>query len=212
MCSSIKSIPLKTKFILVPFSYLFHPIFVSIYGAVLYLIVTNNFSYNAELYISFVQIFILTILLPICFYMLLRTLNIVKSFTEATLQERKYPIFIQIILLYCLLKFTVLETHFPELYLFFKAGLISSFLVFLSVMLKFKASLHLLGSTSLLVFVLMFTSYFEIEATYLIAFLVVCVGFVASSRLYMKAHTPIELVIGLLIGAIPQILVWFYKM
>jgi acid phosphatase family membrane protein YuiD len=31
-------------------------------------------------------------------------------------------------------------------------------------------------------------------------------GFVASSRLEMKAHTPKELVIGLLLGIIPQML------
>jgi acid phosphatase family membrane protein YuiD len=40
----------------------------------------------------------------------------------------------------------------------------------------------------------------------LIAFLVLMNGFVASSRLEMKAHTPKELVIGFLLGIIPQLL------
>lgn len=165
----------------------------------------------AEVYLSFIQIFILTLLLPICFYMLLKTLKYVKSFTEATIEERKFPIFIQIILLYFLLNFTVLETHFPELFKFFQAGLISAFLVFISVLLRFKASLHMIGITSLFVFVMMLTSYFEIEATFTLAYLIMCIGFVASSRLYMKAHTPIELFIGMLIGGLPQIYIWFYK-
>jgi hypothetical protein len=203
---------LKTKYLLQPFSYIFHPIFISIYGALLYFLFTKNISLLAEVYLSFIQIFILTILLPISFYMLLKALKKVKSFTEATIEERKLPIFIQVLLLYCLLNFTILDTHFPELYKFFQAGLISSFLVFVSVMLRFKASLHMIGITSLFVFVVMLTSYLEIEATYTIAYLIMCVGFVASSRLYMKAHTPIELIAGMFIGALPQVFVWFYSM
>lgn len=143
--------------------------------------------------------------------MLLKALKKVKSFTEATLEERRLPIFIQVLLLYCLLNFTILDTHFPELYKFFQAGFISSFLVFASVILRFKASLHMIGITSLFVFTVMLTSYLEIEATYTIAYLIMCIGFVASSRLYMKAHTSLELIVGMVIGALPQVFVWFYS-
>jgi len=45
--------------------------------------------------------------------------------------------------------------------------------------------------------------------TALIIFMVLMNGFVASSRLIMKAHTPQELVIGVLLGSIPQILLLF---
>lgn len=203
---------MKTKFLLKPFSYIFHPIFISIYGAILYFLFTKNLSLLAEVYLSFIQIFILTILLPLCFFMLLKTLKKVKSFTEASIEERKLPIFIQVVLLYCLLNFTILESHFPELYKFFQAGFISSFLVFVSVLLRFKASLHMIGITSLFVFTVILTSYLEIDATYTLACLIMCMGFVASSRLYMKAHTPIELFVGMLIGGLPQVFVWFYSM
>ncbi|CAM4427036.1 hypothetical protein [Flavobacterium terrigena] len=202
---------MKTKYLLKPFSYIFHPIFISIYGAILYFLFTKNITLLAEVYLSFIQIFILTILLPLCFFMLLKTLKKVKSFTEATIEERRLPIFIQVLLLYCLLNFTILESHFPELYKFFQAGFISSFLVFVSVMMRFKASLHMIGITSLFVFTMMLTSYLEIEATYTLAYLIMCMGFVASSRLYMKAHSPIELIVGMIIGGMPQILIWFYK-
>jgi hypothetical protein len=39
-----------------------------------------------------------------------------------------------------------------------------------------------------------------------ISFLVLMNGFVASSRLEMKAHTPKELALGFLLGIIPQLL------
>lgn len=202
---------MPTKYLLKPFSYIFHPIFISIYGAIFYFLFTKNVILLAEVYLSFIQIFILTILLPLCFFMLLKTLKKVKSFTEATIEERKLPIFIQVLLLYCLLNFTILESNFPELYKFFQAGFISSFLVFVFVLFRFKASLHMIGVTSLFVFVMMLTSYLEIEATYTLACLIMSMGFVASSRLYMKAHSPIELIVGMLIGGLPQILIWFYK-
>lgn len=199
------------KYLLKPFSYIFHPIFISIYGAILYFLFTANTNYLSEIYLSCIQIFILTVLLPISFYSLLKVFKKIQSFTEATLEERRLPIFIQLVLVYLLLKFTLLETHFPELFKFFQAGFISAFLVFISVMLRFKASLHMIGCTSLAVFVLMFTSYLAIPALNTIAYLLLCMGFVASSRLYMKAHTPIELIVGIVIGGLPQILVWFYN-
>ncbi len=178
----------------------------------MYFLFTQNLTLLAEVYLSFIQIFILTILLPISFYMLLKALKKVKSFTEASIEERKLPIFIQVVLLYFLLNFTVLESHFPELYKFFQAGFISSFLVFIAVMMRFKASLHMIGITSLFVFAIMLTSYLEIEATHTLAYLIMCIGFVASSRLYMKAHTAIELIAGMIIGALPQVFVWYYNM
>lgn len=202
---------MKTKYILVPFSFVFHPIFVSIYGSLLYFFFTGNINPTVNLYITFLQIVILTVILPLCFYLLFRILNVVSSFTEATIEERKIPIFIQLFLLYVLIKYAAVHQNYPELYNFFVGGFISSFIVLLSVMLRFKASLHMIGVTSLAVFTILFTNYLSINAIYTIVCLLLCIGFVASSRLYMKAHTPIELIVGILIGIIPQYLVWFYK-
>lgn len=43
-----------------------------------------------------------------------------------------------------------------------------------------------------------------------LALMAVITGAIATSRLYLKAHTVKELLIGLLIGAIPQIIVENY--
>ena len=69
----------------------------------------------------------------------------------------------------------------------------------------------MIGVTSLFVFTLLLISYLQVPAINTLVVLLLCMGFVASSRLFMKAHTPIELVVGLLIGVIPQYLVWIYK-
>lgn len=202
---------MHTKYLLVPFSYIFHPIFVSLYGTLLYFTFEGNLVSDIHMYFTFFQILLLTVILPLCIYLLLRILNLVSSFTEATLEERKIPIFIQMALMYVLLRYGGLQESEPVLSHFFEGGFISSFIVLISVSVGFKASLHMIGVTSLFVFTLLLISYLQVPAINTLVVLLLCMGFVASSRLFMKAHTPIELVVGLLIGVIPQYLVWIYK-
>jgi len=83
-------------------------------------------------------------------------------------------------------------------------------LVLASVMLKFKASLHMIGVSALTAFVYGLSVYYQLPFVNLIAFCIVCMGLVASSRLYMKAHTPIELIAGIAIGLLPQVILFKY--
>ncbi len=198
------------KKILPAFSYIFHPIFISIYGTLFYFFITHSFFYEAQIYVTLIQVVILTLFLPISIYFLLRSLGILTSFTEATLKERRMPIALQSILLLVLLQFSISKEITTELYYFFLGGLISSILVLTAVILKFKASLHMIGICALTAFVYGLCSYYQLPFTNLFAFCIVCIGFVASSRLYMKAHTYPELIVGILIGLAPQVFLFRY--
>ena len=198
------------KKILPAFSYIFHPIFVSIYGALFYFLVTRSFFYDSQIYVTLIQVVILTLLLPLSIYFLFRSLGVVSSFTEATLKERQMPIAVQAILLLVLLKFSISKEITTELFYFFLGGLISSILVLASVILKFKASLHMIGISALTAFVYGLSSYYQLPFVNLFAFCIVCMGLVASSRLYMKAHTYPELLVGIIIGLTPQLFLYRY--
>ena len=198
------------KKILPVFSYIFHPIFVSIYGALFYFLVTRSFFYDSQIYVTLIQVVILTLLLPLSIYFLFRSLGVVSSFTEATLKERQMPIAVQVILLLVLLKFSISKEITTELFYFFLGGLISSILVLASVILKFKASLHMIGISALTAFVYGLSSYYQLPFVNLFAFCIVCMGLVASSRLYMKAHTYPELLVGIIIGLTPQLFLYRY--
>lgn len=198
------------KKILPVFSYIFHPIFVSIYGALFYFLVTRSFFYDAQIYVTLIQVVILTLLLPLSIYFLFRSLGVVTSFTEASLKERQMPIAVQAILLLVLLKFSISKEITTELFYFFLGGLISSILVLASVILKFKASLHMIGISALTAFVYGLSSYYQLPFVNLFAFCIVCMGLVASSRLYMKAHTYPELIVGIIIGLTPQLFLYRY--
>ena len=198
------------KKILPVFSYIFHPIFVSIYGTLFYFLITHSFFYNSQIIVTIVQVTILTLLLPISMYFLFRSLGVVTSFTEASISERKMPIAVQALLLFVLIKFSVSKDTVGELYFFFLGGFFSSVVVLASVILKFKASLHMIGISALTCFIYGISLYYQIPFINLIAFCIVCMGFVATSRLYMKAHTYLELIAGIIIGAAPQIFLFKY--
>lgn len=198
------------KKILPIFSYIFHPIFVSLYGTLFFFLITNSFFYNSQIIVTLIQVTILTLLLPLSMYFLFRSLGVVSSFTEASISERKMPIAVQAILLFILIKFSVSRDTVAELYFFFLGGFLSSVIVLASVILKFKASLHMIGISALTCFIFGLSMYYQMPFVNLVAFSIVCVGLVASSRLYMKAHTHPELIAGMIIGAGPQLFLYQY--
>lgn len=67
----------------------------------------------------------------------------------------------------------------------------------------------MMAISGLTVFVIALSLHFQIQNTFVIAFLILINGFVASSRIEMKAHTTKELIIGFFLGSIPQLLILF---
>ena len=124
------------------FSYIFHPIFSSIYGTLFFFVIAKNYFNNPQIYITLIQVTILTVLMPLSMYFLFRSLGLLSSFTEASIAERRMPIAIQAILLFVLIKYSISKEMFTELYYFFLGGLLSTLVVLSAVLLKFKASLH----------------------------------------------------------------------
>lgn len=202
---------MKLRQFLPIFSYIFHPIFISLYGTLFYfLVVPSGASFRWQ-YLTVIQIVIITVLLPLVLYFLLISMGKASSFTEATIKERQLPIFIQILLFSALLFF---KDYFyaRELFFFFVGGFISAFMALIAVFLRFKASLHMIGITSLATFIYCLVRFYNLPFINTVALVVVCMGLVASSRLFMKSHTPTELVIGSLIGLASQLIAWRFFM
>ena len=200
------------KKVLPIFSYIYHPIFTPIYGTLFYFLVSPSYDFIPlnRIYLILIQVVILTLLLPLSLYFLFVSLGIISSFTEASLKERRIPLAIQAFLLFFLLKFSVSLDELPELYYYFLGGFLSSIIALISVLLKFKASLHMIGISSLTVFIFGLATLYELPLVNSVALSIICIGLVASSRLYMKSHTNIELLVGLLIGILSQVSLWYF--
>lgn len=127
----------------------------------------------------------------------------------ADIDQRKIPLLLQCFIIILLVQKSVTIERYVDLHFFFLGALLSTLAALILLFCNIKASLHMLAISSLTVFVFGLNIQHQANATYLVIFFVLITGFVASSRLEMKAHTPKELLIGLLIGSISQSLLLF---
>lgn len=191
-------------------AYLFHPIFIPIYGTLVYFLVTKKYT-SFEMRIgNLVPIFILTVIIPVICFLILRNIGLVNSVFMPTVKERKYPIYISLILLLMIVYKVIPYNYTAELYFYF-IGLIIGLLTYLILLfINFKGSMHMLGVGSLTMYLISLSVHFEINITLTIGLFVLMGGIVASSRLYFRAHTKLELATGLAVGIVSQIITVSY--
>lgn len=189
-------------------SYLFHPIFISVYAAFIYFAATKNFYVASELFLYVIQIVIITILIPITLFFLLLSLGKIDSIMVENLEQRKIPLLINVSLLMLLIHKSITIDNLPELYFFFLGGAISTIIALIAIYLQTKVSLHMIGITALTSFIFGISLNTQTDLTYTFAFFVVSIGWVASSRLVLKAHSNKELFFGFITGLFPQIILW----
>ena len=180
------------------------------YGTLLYFLISTFYYTIQQKYLVLLQIGVVTILIPIAFFSFLRTFDKLDNAMAPDLSQRKIPLIFQGMILYLLLSNTIKESILPELHYFLLGGLISTILLFLLVFLKIKASIHLVGISSLTVFVGALSLHFEVNVIYSFAVLVLLNGLVATSRLELKAHTYKEILFGFFTGFLPQLILTYY--
>jgi hypothetical protein len=193
------------KKILPFFSYLFHPLFIPVYAALFYFFSNTTYYTNLEKVVTISQIVMITMLLPVLFFFVLRSFGQLSSMMVADISERKIPLVIQCFLTILLIRKSITLENFPEFHFFFLGGLMSIIVALVLLFFETKASLHMIAISGLTVFIIGLSIHNQVLNSYWIAFWVVMNGFVASSRLEMKAHTPRELLIGFIWGITPQL-------
>jgi cell shape-determining protein MreD len=176
------------------------------YATLFYLFYKQDMFTNQEKYFVVFQILIIMIIVPILFFLLLRTTGNVKSVMIHETSQRIIPLILQCFLLILLVKRSIVVTRYPELHFFFLGGLFSTIFALIYSLFKIKASLHMMAISGFAVFVIGLNMHLQLHNPYWPALLLLLTGIVASSRLEMEAHTYKELFIGLAIGVIPQIL------
>ncbi len=198
------------KKILPLFSYLLHPLFIPLYGTLVYLFCVENSFENVQKYLMLIQIVLITILIPMLFLYLLKIIGKVDSIMVSDISQRKMPLIIQFFLMALLILKSITIERVPELFFFFFGGMVSTFIAILLLFLRSKASIHMIGIGSLTVFVIGISIHNYNNMLVPISLLILLNGVVASSRLAMKAHTVKELLIGFLLGWIPQLLLFYF--
>lgn len=189
-------------------SYLFHPLWMPFAGTFFYFLKVPRFFPEGIIKAKLMAIAIMTLFIPIVFFFMLRTLNQAKSIFLDTPQERKWPLLFYCVIQLIILQYIINRFDFMELYHFYKGILISTLISAAFVYFKKKISLHLVGLTGLVGFLIILSYFYKLNMIPHIAILMIITGLTATSRLHMKAHTPGELFWGIIVGFIPQILVF----
>lgn len=190
-------------------STILHPIVMPTIGILIYFIFTPiNLDRKQQLSLLAV-VFVSTYIIPLLLLILLKSIGYIKSFQVHTINERRVPIFFMMTLLFMLGKFFYEISSIRDLsYLFFGVvfGLGIIYLLFLT---KIKTSLHLLSIGAATGFFLLFQQLQSINTLPIVIVLIILSGLLASSRLYLKAHTTREVYIGFFIGICSPFLAYY---
>ncbi len=155
-----------------------------------------------------IQILLITIMVPLTILYFLKVIGKVDSMMVSDRSQRKVPMAIQLFLMTMLLFNSITIANVPELFYFFLGGMVSTFLALFFLFINMKISIHMIGMSSLTAFVIGISLHDYSNWIFLIAGLLLANGIVASSRLQMQAHTNKELVIGFVVGLVPQLVLW----
>lgn len=191
-------------------SYCCHPLFIPIAGTLAYFLVTPKYSSLEQQSGNILPIFILTVIIPIIFFLILKNMKLITTVFAPKLSERKYPLIINIVLYLMILFKVIPQNYIGELYYFFVGLLIATSATLLLLFLKFKTSIHIMGMGSLLMFLVGLSIHFEVNITLAIGLVTLLSGLVITSRLYLKAHSLTELIIGFFLGLFSQLFVLKY--
>ena len=199
------------KTILKLYSYIFHPLFVSVYTSLFYFGFHSKYYALSAIVILLAQIFLLTVLIPIAVFYLLRMLKLLRTDIMVNdVKQRKLPLAIQAMYFYFISFYTLKPIPDSDLKFFFIGALASTILALFAAILRQKISLHMIGVGGMASFIIGLSVKTSSPNLLLICALILLTGIVASSRLAMKAHTPSELFWGTVVGVYCQVQLFVY--
>lgn len=185
-------------------SVILHPIVIPTIGVLLFLSITPNEIIKERQYLLISIVFFATYIIPLISLIILKSLGVIKSFQVESINERKIPLFIMLLIFYFLGKSLINIPDFTELGILFYGTNVSLAIIYLLFSFQVKASLHIMSLSSALGFFLLYGNLQSISILPIAVILIILTGVLASSRLHLKAHNQKEIYIGFFIGLLGQ--------
>lgn len=178
----------------------FQPLLIPTFGMLL-LFQVNPFSETEFYYKAYTvfSIFVLTAIIPFLGIVVLKKAGVVSSILLDIRKERTIPYIIAIVCYITAIAF-LWRIYMP---IYIVAMMLASLIATLSIVLinlKWKISAHLCGMGSLCAAIFIVTARLGIANPYLLAVAFIAAGLVASARLILKVHTPMQTLAGFTLG------------
>ncbi len=189
-------------------STILHPIVLPTLGVFLYFVfVSQSFEKRLQL-IVLGLVFVLTYVVPVLLLLFLKNFGFIKDFQVSTIKERRFPVIFMILLLYFLGNTIIQIPTIRNLGILFYGTSLSLICIYILFSVKLKSSLHLVSMGNMIGFFLIMTNINSLSMLPIIILLILLSGILASSRLYLKAHIPVELLIGFFLGIVCQFILF----
>lgn len=186
-------------------SILGHPLWMPVLGCIFYFYAIPSYLDQEIITAKLMAVCILTIFLPIVFLFIAKNLKLIKDYKLSDVKERRFFLMLFILLILILLNKILDVYNYRTLFYFFSGILFSGIIALLFSMFQVKISLHGLGISGLVSFVIGLSLSFQEPMILSTSVLVVFLGLVSSSRLFERAHTLPEIILGILAGCLPQL-------
>ena len=189
------------------FSWIFQPLLMPIYGALLFL---NLPFYAFSLLPSAVKWYVIscnllfTFFMPVFIILLMKRFNMISTLTLENREDRKYPILFTAVF-YISNYYFLKKVNLPAPYLFFLLAGMFSLISTLFITNYWKISMHMTGIGGLCGSFMLLSFIWPIDLRLIIAALFIVAGIVGSSRLILNVHTPAQVAAGFAAGFTPQI-------
>ncbi|MDV7186168.1 hypothetical protein R3X25_02650 [Lutibacter sp. TH_r2] len=186
-------------------SYFFHPINFPIVGTIVYFLFIPKHIYKSQEYTILTVIIIGSYLFPLFLLFMLKQFKMISSIQSATIEERKFPTSLMIAISLILTNWLFKNQIVDLLALFFLGFGIALSIAYLLLHVKIKISLHAIGISGLIGFLLYFSYVYRINFILIYILLFVLAGFIISARLKLRAHTAKEVFLGFFVGLLSQL-------
>lgn len=114
-------------------------------------------------------------------------------------KDRYIPIIITFFLfVFCF--YLIRRIDIPNMFYSFMLGVIISLLITFFITIRFKISMHMVGFGGLLALIIFISFYLKVNLSFYLILLILFAGITGTARLFLKAHTQVEVYSGFVMG------------
>ncbi len=183
-------------------STIFHPLLIPTLGLLLIFNVGGHFAYMPYEHqrLVFLIVFLSTCLLPLSLIPLFLLMGVVKTVYMEERRERLLPVaftgLFYLLGYYFLARFSIV----PQFIQGFMLATLLTIVASMLITFVWKISMHMIGIGGLTAALLALSFRFGLDIWWVFSLVILVSGAVGSSRLYLNAHTPMQVHAGFLLG------------
>ncbi len=190
-------------------SFIAHPVFIPIYTVWLYFHLTPRFFLPANRHFLLLYLLIVSVIIPLLF---LAVILWAKGFSNYRLPHPRERFLFSVIMIvvYSIIFSKIIKYHqFIELFMFFIGIILSVSALAIYNFFYIKPSIHAMAVSGLLTFFIVWSYYSKLNILNYIILFVITATLVIAARVFLGAHTLKEILRGILIGVLMQMLAFY---